>query len=109
MQLRRWHRIGVVLSVLWAVGAAYFERTEQIERRSKFVQASYSLCIERNVTRPEGTPRENCAAESLSNTESLSRPDWANIAFSAFAPILLAWLLVLISIRVYRWIMAGPR
>ena len=102
MKLNRWQRIGVVISMLWALGAAYNERTSEMDAGQKFIQLAYQTCTESEPSIPR-----DCLAEMTKNIEIWMKPNWANISFIAFAPILLGWILVFIIIRVYRWIKAG--
>ncbi len=102
MKLNRWQRAGVVLSVLWALCAAYNERMSQVDTGQKAVQLDYEYCIE-----SEPSVSKDCLAESKKNREFWMKPNWVNISFIAFAPILLGWILVFIIIRVYRWVKAG--
>ena len=44
MKLNGWQRIGVVASVLWAIGAAIYERTSQVSTATEFYKNALSNC-----------------------------------------------------------------
>ena len=102
MKLNRWQRIGVVISILWALGAAYYERSSEMEVGQHFIDLHYQACIE-----IEKSTIEACSVEMNKNFDIWMKPNWGNIGFIAFVPIMLGWVLVFIIIRVYRWIKAG--
>ncbi len=102
MKLNRWYRIGIVISVLWALSAAYYERSSEMKVGQSFISWSYQICIESKTS-----TLENCSAEMNKNFDVWMKPNWGNIAFTALAPIPLIWLIVFISIWVFRWIKAG--
>ena len=41
MRLGGWHRIGIVLSVLWAVGAGWYQRTADVRHAADLDQLTY--------------------------------------------------------------------
>ena len=102
MKLNRLQRIGIVISILWALGAAYYERTSEMGAGQHFLDLSYQTCIESKTS-----TSDSCLAEMNKNFDIWMKPNWGNIGFIALAPIPLGWLLVFIIIRVYRWVKAG--
>ena len=103
MKLNRWQRIGIVISILWALGSAYYERSSEMDAGQHFLSWSYQVCTESKASTPE-----ECSIEMNKNFDIWMKPNWGNIGFIALAPIPLGWLLVFIIIRVYRWVKAGP-
>lgn len=102
MKLNRLQRFGIVISILWALGAAYHERNSEMDAGQHFLDLSYQSCIESKISTSDG-----CLAEMHKNFDIWMKPNWENIGFIALAPIPLGWLLVFIIIRVYRWVKAG--
>ncbi len=102
MRLNRWKRIGVVLSVLWVLGGAAYERKSQVDAATNSAQLIYKMCLDIG-----GAQVANCSEEFGKNYTEFLKPNWADVAFTAFAPVLLGWLLVFVIIRAYRWIKAG--
>lgn len=99
MRLNRLQRIGIVISILWALGAGYFERAHQVEFGQKWMAISSQACYDEN---PKSF--DSCYQK---NFDIFMKPNWGNIGFFALAPIPLGWLIVFIFIRVYRWVKAG--
>jgi hypothetical protein len=102
MKLNRWQRIGVVLSVLWMLGGAAYERKSQVDTATSSAQLTYKMCLDIG-----GEQIAKCSEEFAKNYAEFLKPYWIDVALRAFAPVLLGWLLVFIIIRVYRWIKAG--
>ncbi len=102
MKLNRWQRIGVVISILWILGSAIYVRNAQVDVATSSAQYIQKMCLEM-----EGAQSEDCSKEFHKNYVDFLRPNWSDIALTAFAPVVLGWLLVLIIIRVFRWIKAG--
>ena len=102
MKLNRWQRIGVVFAILWALGAAWYERNSEMERGRHFLDLSFQACRE-----IEKSTSETCLAERSKDYELWMKPNWGNLGFIAFVPIILGWILAFIIIRVYQWIKAG--
>ena len=102
MKLNRWQRIGIVISILWALAAAYHLRSTEMETGRHFLDLHYQACIE-----IERSTIEVCTAEMHKSFDIWMKPNWGNISFIALAPIMLGWILVFIIIRIYRWIKAG--
>ena len=102
MTLNRWQRIGIVISVLWILGAAFYERGSQVDSATSSAQSILRMCLD-----TEGAQSKNCNEEFGKNFVNFLEPNWGDIAFIAFAPAILGWILVFIIIRVYRWIKAG--
>ena len=102
MTLNRWQRIGVVMSILWVLGAASFERGSQVDAATSSAQSIYRMCLDM-----EEAQSEDCSKEFHKNFVDFLRPNWSNIAFIAITPVILGWVLIFIIIRVYRWIKAG--
>ena len=102
MKLNRLQRIGIVISILWVLGAAYYERTSEMDSGQRFLDWSYQTCIESKISTPD-----SCLAEMNKNFDIWMKPNWGNIGFIALGPIPLGWLFVFIIIRVYQWVKAG--
>lgn len=101
-KLNGWQRIGVILSILWMLGAAIQTRNEQIEHARKMLDLNSTLCA--SMTH----------LECLSISNSKYTADLAVDAFKlmeiliyALAPMLFGWLFAWLAIVVYRWVRVG--
>lgn len=103
--LSRWQRLGIVLSVLWILGAAWIERSSQIAAARDTWQIVYARCISET---PAGKS-DNCTDTMEKTYQVLYAPHWENVAYMAFGPVVLAWLLAWITRATLRWVMAGRK
>lgn len=106
MRLNGWQRIGIVLSIVWALGAAIYQRSADVERASDHAELSYRLCAEDNV-RKNVLDNSNCMLELNKNMAIWLEGSWANVAFVSLVPIPLGWLVVYVIIKIYRWVNVG--
>lgn len=106
MKLNRWQRIGVVLSVVWVLGAAYYERNRQMESGQTWMEISSQNCHGYNALAKD-IPKKDCSKEWDRAFQIHMIPQWENIAFVSLTPIPIGWGIVFLFIRIYRWIKAG--
>jgi hypothetical protein len=106
MRLNGWRRIGIVASVIWAIGAPiYLDSAAQKDALEVFGR-SYEHC--RDI--PRNDPNR-CYEEASRLYETVPRytfgGDPQNIAVVSLVPIVLGWLLVYALVYLVRWIRAG--
>jgi hypothetical protein len=53
MKMNRWHKIGIVLSILWALIAGIQTRDDDVKRANDFGQYAYKVCAETQVLMSE--------------------------------------------------------
>src|SRR3954463_11252559 len=99
MVLNGWQRIGVVLSVLWVVGASWFQRTSDVERASYMGQWASGVCQRINTTK-ELPDLPSCGAEFSRLFSVFMEGSWANVAFMALVPLLAAWICIYLAIGI---------
>lgn len=102
MRLKRWHRLGVVLSIFWVLYSAGATRNQQLQ----FVETSASINMQ--TCTDEGKPIETCLKVSSDKYKELLPVNWEQIAADAFVPLILVWMTVFIFIGCYKWIMGKP-
>lgn len=102
MRLNGWQRIGAVLSVLWALGAAIYERNVQV----KSADALY-LSQAQNCYIGQADPVKECLDKISLQGAMDATAYWPDVAFYAFGPVIAGWLVALITLSVFRWISAG--
>lgn len=101
MQLNKLQRIGIIASIIWVLGAAYHERSKQMDAADSTVSFLFKTCL-------EAKSHDECFKEQNHHYEVFLKPNWGNIAFFALAPIPLAWFFVFIVIRAFRWVKSAP-
>jgi hypothetical protein len=126
MKLNGWQRIGVVISILWALGAGIYERKSTVEYSYQFYSNSLEYCrsAAKRAQEYEGLVSRDVLAASKAwensywdcNKQSLETADKirgfnSNAVLSVLAvsllPIVFGWLLALLSIKIFRWIRVG--
>lgn len=102
-RLNFWHRLGIVASVLWMLGAGLYSLESTTDQAMKFAQASNNLCHEIN------NPNVNCSDEFITDLHSYDDMIWPQAAIVALLPIPLVWLLAYIAVWTSRWVLAGRK
>jgi hypothetical protein len=104
MRLNGWQRIGIVASVIWAIGAPiYLDHAAQQEATEAFGR-DYRACRDVPSNDPDQCfQRASGAYDTVTRYPLLS----ANAAVAALVPIGLGWLLTYALIALVRWIRAG--
>jgi hypothetical protein len=118
-RLNGWQRVGVVLSVVWAIGASAYEFVHIGDREQEkinfFLKVFYDQCREaQDLATQAGRPFErDCVGEqynkhlpSLNKEFYYSESRWG-VATMAFVPIAITWLLAWWVISIVRWIKSG--
>jgi hypothetical protein len=106
MRLNGWQRIGLVASVIWAVGAPiYMDQAAQREASDRFSE-SYERCRDIPTNDPERCFKQ---ASDWSHTvpRYTLRGDPQNVAIVSLVPIVFGWLLAYALVYLVRWIRAG--
>jgi hypothetical protein len=120
--MTRLTRVGVVLSVLWALSAGWYQRSADMERAAgpgSLLQISYDWCLRGNdaisqrdleLGLNQYVGQQDCAnyitPERVANAYEVWAP-WPNTLFTSLAPIPFFWLAGWILIRTARWVWRG--
>jgi hypothetical protein len=91
-RLSGWHRIGIVLSVLWLIGKFAYELNKETERAYTSQQHCYEVW------------------KSFNECPLRIYTEWpwaANVVLGALLQIGIAWLCVYIIVVTVRWIVRG--
>lgn len=108
MRLNRWQRIGVVLSVVWMVSAAIYQRNADIDRAESFSKDSFQVCLD-SKSLAHNKDISSCEQEREKSLAIWMTGSWGNVAFIALAPIPLSWLTGFILIYIGRAQVIGFR
>lgn len=98
----RWQRLAFVLSIVWILGAGFWERSRQVEFATNHAVSVGRLCLQANEK-----PVNECLEEQSRLHERSLAPHWSNVAFIAFVPVAGTWILVALVIAVFRWVRKG--
>jgi hypothetical protein len=108
MRLTGWQRLGVVLSVVWALGAGIHTRNADVERADNFAKFAYKVCSD-SKSLAHDRDLSSCAQEREKNLETWMKGSDANVAIAALAPIPFGWLTAFILLYVGRAQVIGFR
>jgi hypothetical protein len=104
MRLNGWQRIGIVASVIWAIGAPiYMDHAAQREASDRFSE-SYESCRAFPTIDPNRCFEQASRLYDNVQRYTFSTPETAVVAF---VPIVLGWLGVYALVYLVRWIRAG--
>ena len=116
MKMGGWVRIGIVLSVIWAVVGGFLGSKAVLNDASMLTSAQLDSCVAASKARlraqgDTSEPYEKiwtpCWGEYEKNFMRNAEGSWWAAAFVGLAPIPLAWLIVYMFIGLYRWIRRG--
>ena len=108
MLLNGWLRLGIALSITWAIGAAIYQRNADLERADNFVKWSDRVCLGTKA-RKHDTNLSSCEKQLEANTATGLKGSYGNVAFMALAPIPVAWLAVFVLWNIGRGAVIGFR
>lgn len=104
MRLRRWHRLGIILTILGGIGLFYYVFTRNDELGEDIFYRQTNEC---RVAERRGLPADKCYREVERQRAQVVRQKWQEAAIVTAGAIVLAWVAAFISIGLYRWVMAG--
>lgn len=104
MKINGWQRIGVVASVLWALGGGVYEG----KRRLQYADDFYSNTMDRIC--PQRDSFSECmqqAGKTYEYMRAFNGHDVLEILFVSIVPVVAGWLLAYLSIMAFRWVKVG--
>jgi hypothetical protein len=104
MRLRRWHRLGIILTIIGGIGLFYyvFTRGDELGEDIYFRQTNECRVAERR-----GLPADKCYREVERQRTKVMQEKGQEAAIVTAGAIVLAWVAAFISVGLYRWVMAG--
>jgi hypothetical protein len=113
-RLNGWQRVGIVLSVVWLIGAAIYETYAMEDRYNAAFSAAYRPVYDRcrdtqdrelkALGRPNGI---DCAEEAGRVASAVPQQSAWSAAIAVFVPIPIAWLIAFALVALMRWIRRG--
>jgi hypothetical protein len=101
-----WTRLGIIVSVFWAIGSAYY--LTGVNRQAYWQSASKD-CLALQKAPPPGFNLWACGADNRAQWQGARRRAWDGVALRSLGPIPLAWLFAYACVRLARRIRAGFR
>jgi len=100
MKLGKLQRLGIVLSILWVIGATCYQAVTTSDNGLKILNNSLAFCLNVN-------PSKECWSEWERDREAMTDPYWKMALLNSMIPVPIVWFLVCLSIFTYRWVMRG--
>lgn len=105
--LNGWRRIGVVLSILWFFIAGFSQRSYDVTKAFEFASSSSSVCYEIHRDSINAGNSDICRERFSEDYKLMLKGSWWNSLAVAIIPIPIFWGIVILIIKVYRWIKKG--
>ncbi len=106
MKLGGWTRLGIVASVIWAIGAGVFIRTGDLDAAARIRSVHLRLCISDQYLKHDFN-QPACERKAADNYNLYLEHSWARTTAAAFMPVALTWFVVWLIVVVTRWVRRG--
>jgi hypothetical protein len=112
VSLSGWQRIGVIISIIWVVGAPIYMDSAAQKAALEDFSFTYHVCREAQSSKDADAYPNRCFSEATRSSELLPRytlapKDRINVALVAFAPLPVGWLAMYALVLLGRWVRAG--
>ena len=104
MELNRWHKAGIVLSVLWVLIVGVRTHDDDVKRADDFGKFSYRVCSE---TKPVDLPK--CEAKKAEGVATFMKDSEWNVALASLVPVPFWWLGAFLLFKAWQVQVAGIR
>jgi hypothetical protein len=105
-RLGGWVRLGIVASVLWAIGGSFFlaKRLDDsaLDFRALMDQSCYAI-----REKDPSYDIAGCLEQNNRAAQSERERVWPNALMATLIPIPIVWLLVWLTVVVFRWVRTG--
>lgn len=105
--LNGWQRIGVVLSIIWFFGAGITQRVSDVNKAEFHADLSSRICYDSYKNSLPGADLEECNRKYKESYDIWIDGSLGSVIFMAIVPIPLFWGIIILLIKVYRWIWRG--
>jgi hypothetical protein len=99
MRLNKLQRLGIILSVLWALGMGIHTHNSDVDAANNFAKHAYKVCTD-SKSLEHNNDLSSCAQEREKNLATWLKGDVGNTAFAALAPIPFFWLFAFILLYI---------
>jgi hypothetical protein len=113
MKLNGWQRIGILVSLAWAISMAVHDRDTNNRTAYFSSRDVFQNCLDRSVELTLEAIADmsnavfNCQNEEKREYKKISEANWERTAALSLLPIPIGWLVVYLIIWIFRWVKAG--
>ena len=104
MKLNGWHRIGLILSVIWVFGSILYARNDQMAFATRSNVINLNLCYEMAKA-----AQGECLKTAEQKYNALLKTEWYNLLLLAVFPVIYAWTIVFFVVWVAQKVVAAYR
>ncbi len=108
MHLNGWQKLGVALSIAWAVAAGTTMHSYYVEQADSFAKSAYETCSKTKMLAKD-SDLSQCEKEKAAKIKIWMDGSGEDVAFVALAPIPVSWLAGFILLYIARIQVAGFR
>ena len=101
MSLSGWTRLGVLVSVIWAIGAGTFIRAGDVDAAVRMRSVHMRLCISDKYLKPDFN-QAVCEQNAARNYDLSLEHSWARATAGALLPVALTWFVVWLVVAMTR-------
>lgn len=105
MRLRRWHRLGIILTVIGGIGLFYYAYTRDDELGQDIYFRQLNEC---RVAERRRLPVDNCYREVERQRAIVVREKLETAAIVTAGTIVVGWAVAFVCFGLCRWVMAAP-
>ena len=106
MKLNRWVQIGIVLSMVWAIGAAVSIHNDDLKTAAFWEKLGYDACSAAKQS-DHDSDLSSCETKRTETHKTWMEGDNSGMAFIALAPLPFAWFAVFVLVYVGRALVIG--
>lgn len=99
-RLNGWQRIGIIASVLWAIGGFFAMQVEVSDRAARFAEGMTAGCYQVKSA-------AQCSADWSEHFQAVQRPGQLDVVLFALVPIPLGWGIAYLCLWLARWVRRG--
>ena len=111
-KLNMWQRLGVVVSLLWIVGAGTWQRNSDQQLANVLSFTTYDDCKNKPLPQPTSGVEsviDQCATDVQEAHDYVMADSWEHVASFALLPVLLGWIIAYLLLWMARWVLAGRK
>lgn len=100
-----WHRLGIVLSIVWIVGASYYHHKAYRGEGREIADLNFESCMEAKIAAQDYT--RVCGETYLKEIREFGAYNPTELAIRVITPLIAAWIVAYLVYFAGRWVWRG--